>query len=276
MGPNGAGKTTTLRALVGLKESTYGEILLNGLDLATHREEAVATVGFMPDSAPVYPELTVWEYLDLFAASYFIPAQERDKRITRQLELVDLTGKRDALTAGLSRGMRQRLLLAKALLPEPLVLLLDEPASGMDPYGRALLKDVVTDLAARGRTVMVSSHILPDLADFCTAIGVMERGRLVETGTVAEVAARVLGATQMWAEVVAGMEACEAIIRDDPRAADLAQWEGVLSFTYTGTREDAGELLARLVAAGVRLASFGRKKEDLEQVFLKIGAKEVS
>jgi ABC-2 type transport system ATP-binding protein len=265
-----------LRSLVGLKESTYGEILLNGLDLSTHPEEAVAVVGFMPDSAPVYPELTVWEYLDLFAASYFIPASQRENRIARQLELVDLTGKREALTAGLSRGMRQRLLLAKALLPEPLILLLDEPASGMDPYGRALLKDIVTDLAARGRAVVVSSHILPDLAEFCTAIGVMEKGRLVETGTVSEVAMRVLGAAQMWAEVVAGMEAGEAIIRDDPRAGNLAQREGVLSFTYTGTREEASELLAKLVAAEVRVASFGRKKEDLEEVFLKIGAKEVS
>lgn len=276
IGPNGAGKTTTLRALVGLKEATYGDISLNGLDLATRREEAVAVVGFMPDAAPVYPDLTVWEYLDLFGASYFLPPAEREQRIQQYLELVDLTAKRDAMTAGLSRGMRQRLLLAKALLPDPLILLLDEPASGMDPYGRALLKEVVSSQAALGKAVLISSHILPDLAEFCTAIGVMEKGRLVETGTVTEVAARVMGTARRWAEVISGLETCEAILTADPHAADLQRTDSVFSFTYTGTREEAGELVAKLNASGVRLASFGMEKEDLEEVFLKIGAKEVS
>jgi ABC-2 type transport system ATP-binding protein len=276
IGPNGAGKTTTLRALVGLKEATYGDISLNGLNLTTHREEAVAVAGFMPDSAPVYPELTVYEYLDLFAASYFIPSAERPDRIQRFLELVDLASKREALTAGLSRGMRQRLLLAKALLPDPLILLLDEPASGMDPYGRALLKDCLVDCAAKGKAILISSHILPDLADFCTAIGVMEKGRLVETGTVVEVAARVLGAMRMWVEVVAGAETCEQLLTADSQVSDLQQRDSSFSFVYAGDKAEAAELAAKLIGAGVRLASFGQEKEDLEEVFLKIGAKEVS
>jgi ABC-2 type transport system ATP-binding protein len=276
IGPNGAGKTTTLRALVGLKEATYGDISLNGSDLMTQREEAVAVAGFMPDSAPVYPELTVWEYLDLFAASYFIPKHERASRIDQYLALVDLSSKRDALTAGLSRGMRQRLLLAKALLPDPLILLLDEPASGMDPYGRALLKDCLVDLAAKGKAVLISSHILPDLADFCTAIGVMEKGRLVETGTVTEVAARVLGAMRMALEVVSGAELCERVLAGDDQVSDIRQHNGSFSFIYAGDKAAVGELTAKLINAGVRLASFGQEKEDLEEVFLKIGAKEVS
>jgi len=276
VGPNGAGKTTTLRALVGLKDSTYGDIRLNGKDLATHREEAVAVVGFMPDSAPIYPDITVWEYLDLFAASYHIPREQRSGVIDKYLQLVDLTEKREAMTAGLSRGMRQRLLLAKALLPGPLIILLDEPTSGMDPYGRALLKDIVRQLGEEGRAVLISSHILSDLSEFCTSIGIMEAGRLVVSGRVEEVAARVLGEVEMWVEVVSGEEACARVLGGDPRVAELRREGKSFTFAFNAGREEASELLAALVSAGVRVASFGRRKGDLEEVFLKVGAKEVS
>jgi len=276
VGPNGAGKTTLLRTLVGLKEATYGDIFLNGVDLALERERAVGVVGFMPDSAPIYPELTVWEYLALFAASYLVPPADRNGLIDDCLAQVDLAEKRDALTAGLSRGMRQRLILAKTLLPSPLILLLDEPASGMDPYGRAFLKERLRALSAEGKTVLISSHILSDLSDFCTAIGVMEKGRLVVTGGVSEVASRVLGAARMWAEVLAGEDLCAALLADDPRVSDVRREGDTFTFAFTGTKEEAGALLAALVSAGVSLASFGRRKEDIEEVFLKIGAKEVS
>jgi len=276
VGPNGAGKTTLLRTLVGLKESTYGDLFLNGVDLALERERAVGVVGFMPDSAPIYPELTVWEYLDLFAASYFVPSSQRNGVIDDCLAQVDLAEKRDALTAGLSRGMRQRLILAKTLLPSPLILLLDEPASGMDPYGRAFLKECLRALSAEGKTVLISSHILSDLSDFCTSIGVMEKGHLVVTGGVSEVASRVLGAARMWAEVLAGQDLCAAILADDPRVTDVQHEGEAFTFGFTGTKEEASALLTALISAGVSLASFGRQKEDIEEVFLRIGAKEVS
>ena len=276
IGPNGAGKTTTLRALVGLQEPTYGDVWLNGVDLHLHREDAVRLVGFMPDSAPLHEDLTVWEYLDLFAASYFLPRNQRGEIIDRCLELVDLTEKREAMTAGLSRGMKQRLILAKTLLPDPQIVLLDEPASGIDPYGRALLKDLLRELGAAGKAVVVSSHILSELSEFCTSVGIMERGRMVVSGRLEEVAAQVVGKSEAWVEVLSGEEQCAAALAADPRVQEVVSARGVFSFAFDGGREDLSDLLSRLVAAGVRVVSFGPRKSDLEEVFLKVGAKEVS
>lgn len=276
IGPNGAGKTTTLRTLVGIKEPTYGEIRINGIDLALDREEALRSVGFMPDTAPVYEDLTVWEYLELFAASYHIPRAERRAAIEKYLELVDLVGKRDAMTAGLSRGMRQRLLLAKTLLPEPTIALLDEPASGVDPHGRLLLKQVLRRLGAEGKTVIISSHILSELSDFCTSVGIMEKGRLVVSGRVEEVAARVLGRLELEIEVLAGQEACADILRQHPQVGDVRQEGNRLVAAFCGDETAASDLLAALVKAGVKVASFARRQAGLEEVFLRVGAREVS
>jgi ABC-2 type transport system ATP-binding protein len=276
IGPNGAGKTTTLRALVGLVEPTYGEISLGGVDLTTHREEAVARVGFMPDFASVYEDLTVWEFLDLFAASYLLPPAERRPRIQRCLELVDLMEKRDAMTAGLSRGMRQRLVLAKTLLPDPEIVLLDEPAAGLDPNGRALLKEIMRDLGRRGRTVLISSHVLPELSEFCTSVGIMQKGRLVVSGRVSEVAAQVMGVAELVIEAVSGEDLCLVVLEKDPRVGNVRQSGQEFILDFDGDREAASDLLAALVSAGVRVAGFARKRENLEEVFLKVGAKEVS
>jgi len=276
IGPNGAGKTTTLRALVGLVEPTYGEIYLNGVDLATHREEAVRAVGFMPDFVSVYEDLTVWEFLDLFATSYMIPREQRRAIIDQHLEMVGLTEKRDALTAGLSRGMRQRLVLAKTLLPDPAIVLLDEPAAGLDPYGRALLKDSMRRLGGEGKTVLISSHVLPELSEFCTSVGIMEKGRMVVTGRVEEVTARVMGAAEMLVEVIAGEDACASLLEGHPRVKAVRRRGQEFTFEFDGGPGEASDLLAALVSAGVRVASFARKKENLEEVFLKVGAKEVS
>ncbi len=276
VGPNGAGKTTTLRTVVGLLEPTYGEVHLNGLDLSTHREEAVRLVGFMPDFAPVYEDLTVWEFLDLFAASYLIPPDRRREAIDRQLELVDLTEKREAMTATLSRGMRQRLLIAKTLIPEPRIVLLDEPAAWLDPYGRALLKDILRRLGSEGKTVLISSHVLAEMSEFCTSIGIMEKGRMMVSGRVEEVAERVLGRAEAWVEPLGDDAACANLLEADPRVSSLRREGAALVFGFDGGAEELSDLLRNLVTAGVRVASFGRRKEDLEDVFLKVGAKEVS
>ncbi len=276
IGPNGAGKTTTLRALVGLVEPTYGEILLNGVDLALHRAEAVQAVGFMPDFVSVYEDLKVWEFLDLFASSYLIPRAQRRDLIARYLEMVDLTEKKEALTAGLSRGMRQRLLLAKTLLPDPQIVLLDEPAAGLDPNGRALLKDILRRLGREGKTVLISSHVLPELSDFCTSVGIMEKGSLVVSGRVEQVAARVVGLAEILLQVVSGEDKCLARLQNNPRVHSLRQSGDEFTFGFDGNKEAASDLLAELLAAGVRIASFARKKENLEDIFLRVGAKEVS
>ena len=276
IGPNGAGKTTTLRAMMGLLEPTYGDIVLGGCDLVTQREEAIRQVGFMPDFAPLYEDLTVYEFLDLFAASYFVPRAARKPTIEKYLELVELSAKRDAMTLGLSRGMKQRLILAKTLLPEPRIVLLDEPASGMDPHARLLLKNILKSLGEMGKTVIISSHILPELSEFCTSIGVMERGHLVVSGRVEDIALSVLGTAQVMIEVFAGADILKTMLAADGNAGEQS-WEGnTVVFPYDGTPEATSDLLDRVIAGGVRVAAYGRKKEDLEEVFLKIGAREVS
>lgn len=276
IGPNGAGKTSTLRALIGLLEPTYGEIHLNGVDLIEDREEAIRQVGFMPDFSPVYEDLTVWEFLDLFAASYLIPREQRRRTIDRYLELVDLTEKRETMTFGLSRGMRQRLMLAKTLLPDPQIVLLDEPASGMDPHGRVLLMNLMRDLGSQGKTVMISSHILAELSEFCTSVGIMEKGRMVVSGRVDEVTAQVLGRAEIAVEVVAGAEVLVRAALENPRISGLHREGNIFTFSFDGGPEEASDLLASLISAGVRVASFSRKKEGLEEVFMRVGAREVS
>jgi ABC-2 type transport system ATP-binding protein len=276
IGPNGAGKTTTMRALLGLIEPTYGEIEMAGVDMRERPRDACRVVAFMPDFPPMYEDLKCWEFLDLFAASYFVPRAQRRAQVDRSLELVGLMEKRSAMVVELSRGMRQRLMLAKTLLPEPQVLLLDEPASGMDPQGRIGLKNVLKTLAAEGRTVLISSHILAEMSEFCTAIAIMEKGRMVVSGTVDEVRERVLGSALFEVEVLGPTEEFYRIVEADPLAGAVEARGGMLVLRYRGDAEAASALLGRLVNSGVRVATFGRRKEGLEELFLKVGATELS
>ena len=276
IGPNGAGKTTTLRAMAGLIEPTYGDVVLNGFDIREQREEAEQFLGFMPDSAPMYDDLMVWEYLDLFAASYKIPRERRKDVVEKYLEMVDLTQKTRSGTTDLSKGMKQRLMLARTLISDPKVLLLDEPASGLDPHGRLLLKDILRSLSAQGKTVIISSHILSELSDFCTSVGIMEQGQLVLSGPVDQVAERVLGRGRIRIEILSGTEALESLVASHGKAGSLVHQANAFEFEFDGSQDEVSTLLSELVAAGVQIISFGRIKSDLEEVFLKVGAKEVS
>jgi ABC-2 type transport system ATP-binding protein len=276
IGPNGAGKTSTMRALVGLLMPTYGAINIAGFDVREEPQAVGQVLGFMPDFPPVYEDLLVWEFLDLFAASYFIPKPRRSSEIIHRLEQVGLTEKTNSLVGSLSRGMRQRLMLAKTLLPEPKVLLLDEPASGMDPHGRAQMKQVIRDFANDGGTVLVSSHILSEMDEFCTSIGIMQRGQMVVSGKVDEIAAKVLGQSVIEVEIVSGAELLKKILGQhqiDPESDDSKRR---FAIPFDGDDGAASDLLAALVNAGVRVSSFNRKHESLEDVFLQIGAKELS
>ena len=276
IGPNGAGKTTTMRTLLGLIEPTYGQIEIMGIDAFEEPEEVGRLVGFMPDFPPVYDDLLVWEFIDLFAASYRIPRRSRPELIDRYLVIVGLAEKRDAPTIGLSRGMRQRLMLAKTLIPNPQVLLLDEPASGVDPQGRIDLKNILKRLASEGKTILISSHILAEMNEFCTSVAIMERGRLVESGRIEDVSARIMGDSALAIEILGDPEVCLKLLSRDPRAGTIQHENGSLIFRYRGGPEEASELLARLVSAGVRVVSFARRKDNLEELFLKVGARELS
>jgi ABC-2 type transport system ATP-binding protein len=276
IGPNGAGKTTTMRAMIGLIEPTYGEIEIMGVDVREHPEDVYRILGFMPDFPPVYEDLLVWEFVDLFASSYGIPRHRRPAEVGRYLELVGLTAKRRAMIGGLSRGMRQRLMLAKTLVAEPRVLLLDEPASGVDPQGRIDLKNILRRLGDEGKTILISSHILTEMNEFCTSVAIMERGSLVVAGRIEEVNRRVMGDVLLAVEVLGEADALLAMIAADDRAGPVERKENAYEFRFDGDAEAAGDLLADLVRHGVRVCSFVRRRDNLEELFLKVGSKELS
>ena len=275
IGPNGAGKTTTMKALLGLIEPTYGEIEVMGVDMGERPEEVYRLMGFMPDFPPVYEDLYVWEFLDLFAASYGIP-RRAGAEVDRFLEMVGLSEKRRSLVVELSRGMRQRLMLAKTLIPDPKVLLLDEPASGVDPQGRIELKNIMRRLAEEQKTVLISSHILTEMDEFCTSVAIMERGRLVVGGRIEEVNRQIMGHSLISIEVLGDPGVLVSIVGSTGRAGPVARSNGSYEFRFDGDREAASDLLAALVHGGVRVASFERRKDNLEELFLKVGSKELS
>ena len=194
IGPNGAGKTTTIKVLATLLEPTTGAAYVDGVDVVRNPLEVRRLIGYMPDFFGVYDDVKVWEYLDFFAAAYKIPVNKRKGIIDDVLELTDLTGKREAYVESLSRGMKQRLCLSKTLVHDPKVLLLDEPASGLDPRARIEFRALLKELQSMGKTIFVSSHILPELADFCNVVGIMERGHLIVSGRVNDIVQKLEGA----------------------------------------------------------------------------------
>src|SRR5690349_22629503 len=187
IGPNGAGKSTSIRFLATLLKATHGEGIVNGHSVTRDPIGVRKSVGYMPDNFGVYDGMKVWEFLDFFAVAYQIPRSRRKQVISDVLELLDLTHKRDDFVNGLSRGMKQRLCLAKTLVHDPPVLILDEPSSGLDPRARMEFKALLNELKQMGKTILISSHILSELADFCTSIGIIERGKLLAAGSIQEI-----------------------------------------------------------------------------------------
>src|SRR4051794_19230395 len=242
IGPNGAGKTTTMRTMLGLIEPTYGNVEIMGIDVHEHQEDVNRLVGFMPDFPPVYEDLLVWEFLDLFAASYRIHRSARPELVDRYLGIVGLSEKRNASVVELSRGMRQRLMLAKTLIPAPLVLLLDEPASGVDPQGRIDLKNILRRLAEERTTVLISSHILAEMNEFCTSVAIMERGVLVISGRIDEVIRRVMGDSLLAIEVLDDPELFLSIVGADERTGPVNHKNHAYEFRFQGDSEAAARL----------------------------------
>ncbi|HEY2157059.1 MAG TPA: ABC transporter ATP-binding protein [Isosphaeraceae bacterium] len=277
IGPNGAGKTTTMRAMLGLIEPTYGEINMAGVDMREHLRDANKLVGFMPDFPPMYDDLKCWEFLDLFAASYGMPRLARPAAIERLMGVVGLSEKYESFIVELSRGMRQRLMLAKTLIPDPQILILDEPASGVDPQGRIDLKNVIRGQAAEGKAILISSHILTEMQEFCTSVAIMQRGQMVVSGKLEEVNARVMGTAYLAVEVLDGLDTFLRLVESDDRAGLVERRNGTaFEFPFEGGPDAAADLLASLVREGVRVSAFAPRRDGLEDLFLKVGAKEVS
>jgi ABC-2 type transport system ATP-binding protein len=276
VGPNGAGKTTTLRILSTLLVPDAGDAEIAGASLRREPNDVRRVLGFMPDVFGVYDDMKVWEYLDFFARCYGIPADRRRRIIGDLLELVDLGSKRDAYVQGLSRGMQQRLCLAHTLVHDPEVLLLDEPASGLDPRARVELRELLRELRTMGKTILVSSHILPELEELCTSVAIIDRGQVLAHGKVAEIERRLrVGAVYRTRILAEGeqLETARAWFERQPEvvAASLLA-DGTVEIGFHGDDEGAARLLAEAVGAGLRIVSFARAASDLEELFLQVTA----
>ncbi|MCX7416946.1 MAG: ABC transporter ATP-binding protein [Planctomycetia bacterium] len=270
IGPNGAGKTTTIRILSTLLAPTWGEAYVCGHSIYTHPREIRRAIGYMPDIFGVYDDMRVIEYLEFFAAAYRIYGKERRRVAEQSLELVDLTVKRDELVTSLSRGMTQRLGLARVLLHDPQVLLLDEPASGLDPRARIEMRNLLRRLQGLGKTILVSSHILPELADICNRVGIIEYGRLLACGNVQDLLAQVRGRPVIRLRVVGPQEPAAKILEDIPEAAGVSVRDGEILVALADGVQDHSPLAARLIAAGHQLLSMGESEVNLETAFLEL------
>ena len=280
IGPNGAGKTTLLRMLAAAEEPTTGEIYINGDRLQRDRSHPILKqrIGFLPDDFPLYDDLTVWDYLDYFARLYNLQQSRRRSRINSVLELVQLTNKRNSVISTLSRGMKQRLSLARTIIHEPLLLLLDEPVSGLDPIARMQFREIIKLLQQAGMTVVISSHVLSDLAELCTWVGIMELGYLVESAPLQELYKR-LSRQQIFMSVLGNK--LEALVSELKNFPWVESWEIVretqqVCVNFSGSQEDAANLLRELVAAKIPLTEFHCAQEDLETIFLKMGHQQAS
>ena len=284
IGPNGAGKTTTLRMLAGLLQPSGGEIVINEQPTNGDWQELRWQIGYMPDFFGVYDDLVVWEYLDFFARCYNLPAARRKQVVDELLELVDLKDKRNAYVQTLSRGMRQRLCLAHALVHDPTVLLLDEPASGLDPRARVEMRELLRELGAMGKTVVLSSHILSELAELCDSIGIIEKGHLVASGRMDEIRSRVQRGRRLSVRLLSDVDSAEGVLRGYPGVGEIVRLDAaepaaavnMLELDFEGDEEAVAGLLETLVLQKVHVAGFSEDHTGLEELFLRLTKGEVA
>lgn len=268
IGSNGAGKTTTIRMIATLLEPTGGTATLDGFDIQEQPMEIRRRIGYMPDFFGLYDDVKVWEYLDFFAHLYNVPKTERPGIIDNVLELTDLSVKKNAFVQSLSRGMQQRLCLARCLVHDPKLLLLDEPASGLDPRARAELKELILELGKMGKIVIVSSHILPELATFCNKVGIIERGNMLALGPVQEI---VQGLRPHRSVVIRALGAPEEVLKHLSTRSEITQSsldDDRIKVEFHGSELDQAAILTSLVMAGHQVVSFEDQKVDLEDVFM--------
>jgi ABC-2 type transport system ATP-binding protein len=270
IGPNGAGKSTTIRFLSTLLRPTDGEGVIAGHSVTRDPLGVRRVIGYMPDNFGVYDGMKVWEFLDFFAVAYQVPRTRRRQVINDVLELLDLTHKRDAYVNGLSRGMKQRLCLAKTLVHDPPVLILDEPASGLDPRARLEMKALLKELQAMGKTILISSHILSELADFCSSIGIIERGVLLAAGSIAEIQRQLQTHRQIRVRVLADADRAHLIIRNHPSARNCELMDHTITAEFSGDDRDLSRLVHELITAGIEVQSFTEVEPTLEEVFMSI------
>jgi ABC-2 type transport system ATP-binding protein len=276
VGPNGAGKSTTLKILATLLQPSAGIVEIAGWSVTRNPDQVRGVLGFMPDVFGVYDDMKVWEYLDFFGRCYGLSAAARRRVIGDLLELVDLADKKDDYVQTLSRGMEQRLCLAHALVHDPQVLLLDEPASGLDPRARVELRELLRELRTLGKTIVISSHILPELEELCTSVAIVDRGQVLAQGRVSDIERRLRFGAVLRVRVLAEGDALEAArvrLEDD---VDVATAEilddGTIELGFRGDDEASARLLAEVIRDGLRVVTFARAASDLEELFLQVTA----
>lgn len=268
IGPNGAGKTTTIKILATLQEPTEGEAFVGGYSVIDQPDEVRRVLGYMPDQFGVYDGMRVWEYLEFFAAAYRVERTKRRQLVNDVLDLTDLGKRRDSFIETLSTGLKQRVCLAKTLLHDPSVLILDEPASGLDPRARIELKELLRELTRMGKTLFVSSHILPELADFCNKVGILEKGKLLVSGDVHAIQAGLGKGRRMRVKVLREAEKALELVDAFNQANQAMLVDGEILFEYTGEYERLADLTTELVRFG--LCEFAEEKTDLEDLFLSV------
>ena len=271
IGPNGAGKTTTIRMMATLLEPDDGRVLVDGIDVVDAPSEVRKVLGFMPDSFGVYDRITVSEYLEFFAAAHGIPLGQREKTIGAVMELTELGPLRDRLVAAMSKGMKQRLAIARTLLHDPKVLILDEPANGLDPRARIEMRSLIEELQRLGKTILLSSHILTELSDMCTSVAILERGRIVAAGSVDAIGRGLRPDRGVKMRLLAPPDDAEARLGKGPGVIGVERDpDGSFGVKYAGGDEVLAEIVAFAVKDGLRVVRLEPDQNDLERIFLEV------
>jgi ABC-2 type transport system ATP-binding protein len=273
VGPNGAGKTTTMRIIATIEEPTNGDVFLNGVSVREQPELARQSVGYVPDTLPAHADITVHEYLDFFARAYGLRGAKRTRAVAAIEEFTNVTGIRDKHLKALSKGMKQRVSLGRALVYDPDVLILDEPAAGLDPRARVELRELLNLLAERKKAILISSHILTELTEICNGVVIIERGKLLETGTIDEVLKKSAPRRSVAIRLLNHSQDCQRLLREllqTPHVENAREGGGEIHFEHAGNEEAACEVLALLIARQFKIVEFRQTKADLEDIFMNV------
>ena len=268
VGSNGAGKTTTMKIIAGLLRQTSGDVLVDGVSISSDARGIKRKIGYMPDFFGVYDDLKVDEYMDFYSGIHGIPYGERRAISSQLLELVNLSHKRDSYVDSLSRGMKQRLCLARSLIHDPRLLILDEPASGLDPRARVEVKAILKELRNMGKTVLISSHILPELAELCTSIGIINEGKLVASGSVDAIMQELSGTRRIKIRLLDNAEAAVRLLREEPLIQEVSLMGDMIEAGFKGNEQQLPAILEKLVVNAIPVISFSDEGGSLESIFM--------
>lgn len=270
IGPNGAGKTTTIKIMAGLLRADSGHVYLDGKDALKDADKLKQKIGYVPDNFGVYDNLKAIEYMEFYASTYGLVGKEVQKRCYELMEQVGLEGRGEVYVDELSRGMQQRLCLARAMIHKPDILILDEPASGLDPRSRFEMKMILKELCRKGATILISSHILSELAEMCSSIGIIKKGELLQQGSIEEIVSAVNISNPILLHVCDEQKKTLEFLKENPLVQTLAIDGKEFQFTFTGSVKEEAELLQQMIQQGIQVLSFGRKRDNLETIFMQL------